>query len=191
MSDRAAALAAARASLEASADGELARGRRHAVLRALGDGGEGRGRRARLAREAAEQVLPLWRAERPGDRDPEQALALIDGVLEGSVDEATARRVAGRLWAHVDNLLLTAGLPAPLMVGHVASRALLSALLDEPLDPPDGDPAQTDDDTDPRRLDTAYLAAVAAAGGAPWEPDSDVERRRAFWRWWLDRAAAA
>jgi hypothetical protein len=190
MSDRAAVLAAARASLEARPDGQLVRGRRHAVLRTLGDGDEGRERRARLAREAAEHVLPLWRAERPGDRDPEQALALIDGVLDGSVDEATVRRVAGALWGHADNLVLTAGLPAPLQVGYAASRALLSALSDEPLDPP-GDPEQTDHGSDPRRLDTAFLAAGAAAGGGPWEPDSDVERRRAYWRWWLDRAAAA
>jgi Immunity protein Imm5 len=191
VSDLADPIATARADLAERADGQLVRGLRHAILRALGDGPEGRARRARLARRTVEHVLPLWEDERPGDHDPERALALIDAVLDGGADEAEVARVAGELWAHVDNLVVTAGREAPLHVGYAASRALSAALRDEPLDSPGGDPQATDQGRDPRRLDTAFMASGAVAGGPPWKPGTDAQARHAFWTWWLDQAAAA
>jgi hypothetical protein len=185
------AIDAARRDLSAREDGQLIRGRRQAVLRALGDGETGRARRARLARQTVEHVLPEWRAARPGDPDPEKLLEQIEGVLDGTVDAAEVNRAAGQLWAHVDNLILTTGPVAPLLVGYAASRALTSALRDEPLDPPDADPDRTDFGRDPRRLDTAFIAATAAAGGTPWDDAGDPEHRRRFWTWWLDHAGDA
>jgi hypothetical protein len=95
------------------------------------------------------------------------------------------------LWAHVDNLIATIGPEAPLHAGYAASKALRAALRDERLDPPDADPDRTDFGQDPRLLDTAFIASTAAAGGVPWKDAGDAERRRRFWSWWLDRAAAA
>jgi hypothetical protein len=191
VSDLAAQIATARADVAGREDGQLVRGRRHAILRALGDGTDGRARRARLARRTVEHVLPLWEAERPGDRDPERALALVDPVLEGAADEEDVVRVAGELWSHVDNLVVTAGREPPLHVGYAASRALTAALRDEPLDPPAADPRATDQGRDPRRLDTAFIAAGAVAGGPPWKLGTDAQARRHFWTWWLDQAATA
>jgi hypothetical protein len=188
VSDRAAAIEEARAALAAREDGVLERPQRHAVLRALGVGDAGRAARARLARESVERVLPLWHEVRPGDAAPGEALALIDRVLTGAGGRSDVIRVAGDLWAEVDDAVAADDLPG-LTVGYAASKALLAALDDEPLDPPEMDPPPTDDDVDFRRDDTAMFSASAAAGGAPWEPESDAGRRRAFWQWWLDRAA--
>jgi hypothetical protein len=191
MTDLPAQVDAARAELDEREDGQLIRGRRQGLLRALGDGDRGRGRRALLARETVEHVLPVWYAERPGDSDPARVLGLIDGALSATVDETEVRRAAGALWGHVDNLIATTGPEPPLHVGYAASRALLSALFDEPLDPADADPERTDYGRDPRRLDSAFLASTAAAGGAPWIPDSEAARRREFWQWWLQRVRVA
>lgn len=191
MSELEDAIAAARGDLDDRADGQLIRGRRHAVLRALGDGERGRARRARLARDTVVHVLPEWHAVRPGDEDPEALLAQVEPVLAGEIDAAEVQRAAGLLWAHTDNLIVTTGPEPPLHVGYAASKALRAALRDEPLEPPDTDPDQTDAGQDPRRLDTAYIAAIAAAGGAPRSDAGDPERRRRFWNWWLDRAADA
>jgi hypothetical protein len=185
------AIEAGRAALDEREDGELIRGRRHAILRALGDGEAGRARRARLARDTVEHVLPLWRKARPGDGDPERLLGLIDGALDGSVPDAEVRREAGRLWAHVDNLILTTAPESPLHVGYAASKALMAAVLDEPLDPPDADPEGTDAGQDPRRLDTAFIASTSAASGTSGDERGDPARRRAFWDWWLERAGEA
>ena len=149
MSELGAVVEAGHRDLNARDDGQLIRGRRHAVLRALGDGDAGRARRARLARDTVEHVLPRWQAVRPGDHDPQKLLAQIDGVLDGTVDAADASRAAGTLWAHADNLILTTGPEPPLLVGYAASKALTAALRDEPLDPPDADPELTDFGRDP------------------------------------------
>jgi hypothetical protein len=180
-------LADARAALAADPDGHLARPLRQAILRALGDGDDGRARRARLARATAEHVLPLWQAERPGDDDPQRALEMITGVLAGEIGEADARAAAGTLWAHVDNLVMTAGEEPGLHAGYAASKALMAAIGDEPLDPPGA--ALEDQGRDPRRLDTAFIAAGAVAAGPPWKAGSDATARRDFWSWWIDLAA--
>jgi Immunity protein Imm5 len=191
MSELQDAIEAARRDLNARADGQLIRGRRHAVLRALGGGETGRVRRARLAGDTVRHVLPLWQAVRPGDQDPAKLLEELEPVLAGKLDPTDVQRAAGMLWAHTDNLIVTTGPEAPMHVGYAASKALQAALRDEPLDPPDTDPDQTDFGRDPRRLDTAFIAAGAVAGGAPWDDGSDPEQRRQFWTWWLDRAAQA
>lgn len=191
MTDLQDAIEAGRRDLGARKDGQLIRGLRQPVLQALGDGERGRVRRTRLAKDAVLYVLPLWQTARPGDRDPDRVLAEIEPALAGALDAENIQREAGMLWAHTDNLILTTGPEAPLHVGYAASKALMAALRDEPLDPPDADPERTDFGRDPRRLDTAFIASGAAAGGAPWDEASDPERRRQFWTWWLDRAREA
>jgi Immunity protein Imm5 len=190
VSDLSAQLAAARADVAARPDGQLIRGRRHAILRALGDGDDGRAIRARLARGAVLHVLPIWHAARPGDGDPERVLDMIDAALDGSVDETEVRRAAGELWGRVDNLTVTTGPESPLHVGYAAAKALLAATFDEPLDSGDAEPDRTDAGCDPQQLDTAFIASTAAADGTPWMPESDPARRREFWEWWLNRVAA-
>ncbi|HEX5115491.1 MAG TPA: Imm5 family immunity protein [Pseudonocardiaceae bacterium] len=41
----------------------------------------------------------------------------------------------------------------------------------------------------PTEWTPCYLASLAEAGGATWEPDTDTAARRAYWRWYLDTAA--
>jgi hypothetical protein len=191
MSELSDAVEAARRDLAARADGQLLRGRRHPILRALGSGDAGRAARARLARDTVEHVLPEWHSVRPGDNDPQTLLDQIEPTLAGEVSAEDVQRAAGLLWAHTDNLIATTGPEPPLHVGYAAAKALRVALRDERLDPPDTDPDETDAGRDPRVLDTAFIASIAAAGGAPWNEASDPERRRQFWNWWLDRAGQA
>jgi hypothetical protein len=182
--------------LEADPRGDLPLGSREIVWAALGPhGGEpgrpgaGWRRRAQLAIATCEHVLPLWEQDRPGDTEPHKVLALARAALDGQADLEEARAQAGRLWARTDNITQLVGDPERAMVGYACAKAVDAVLYDETFDPDDLDPERTDDDRMPEQVDTAFMAAAAASGGLPTQPDTDIEARRAFWNWWLSQAA--
>ena len=76
----------------------------------------------------------------------------------------------------------------PVSAGYAAAQALMAAIEDEAFDPSSIDFHRTDNETDPNDRDAGYFAAVVASGGPPWDPFSNPEARRTFWRWWLAEA---
>lgn len=160
--------------LERDARGQLPRAVRREVWLALE-----RPARARLALAAAERSLSVWEAAWPEDDLPHQLLELAGGVSAGEL-EPDAEETATQL----DDLSTMSANKTAVAAGYAALEALRVAARDELLDEADA----TDETSSPELKDAAWLASVAIAGGPPWSAGADAERRRAFWRWWLEEA---
>jgi hypothetical protein len=187
-----AALDAAREALARSPRGDLPRSQREAIWIALGSpDGEGRKRRTALGRAAIEEVLPAWEGSWPGDRTPQELLALADAVIEGKTDrnQGLARRDAA--FDAMDDRSNRSRNQLPVGVGYGAAQTLATALGYQSLNPTEVHPDMDDGDVEPEEHDPSYFAAAVRAGGPPWDPASSVERRRAFWEWWLAQAVPA
>ena len=74
------------------------------------------------------------------------------------------------------------------MVGYAAIQLARAAITGGILENPDVNDETADIDVDPYLHDAFFLASVAHARGAPWESESDREKRKEFWIWWLTRA---
>ena len=191
------ALEAARSTLETHPRGELPRTSRMRVLAALGPRSRspeghpsGIGYRRRLAADEAcvRRVLPLWDSAHPDDDGPRRMLALADEVARGAVDPAEGQRLMDQFSAQVEALDPDAEGFVPGYVGDAAVQTVSTALSDYDLDPTD---ERLDEDLDPDELDAPFYAAVAVTGVGPHEPGDDAanhQRRRDFWRWYLDEA---
>lgn len=57
--------------------------------------------------------------------------------------------------------------------------------------PPFVNSGSTDDEVIPEFRDASYYASVAYSAGGPSDPNSDLERRRQFWTWYLTEAVPA
>jgi hypothetical protein len=183
------AIATARAALLRDPRGHLERGRREAVWAALGPkDDEGRARRTRVAEKSARRVLGIWKQHWPRDHVPERMLALADEVLGGSADRRSALRERDAAFTAMDSLSASTPAKAAVMSGLSAVQALTAAIRDEVFDPARTGVATKDEDVDPEDHDASYLAALAFAGGPPWDPNADPDARRAFWEWWLGEA---
>jgi hypothetical protein len=143
-----------------------------------------------LALLSIQHVLPLWEKARPFDRAPhlllEKAEKILAGVLTGQqVDEMN---LPG--WTYMDNV----GYKVPyadsswVLVGYGAIKVVDVAVRDENFDPTQINPQLTDDHLDPYDLDVAPTAAAAYADGFRWDSESDPQKRRQFWQWWLTEA---
>jgi hypothetical protein len=67
-------------------------------------------------------------------------------------------------------------------------QVLAAALWDERFDPGVTSFAVTDLDVNPTDLDASYFTAYIHCGGGTWDEQSDPEKRREFWEWWLTHA---
>lgn len=152
--------------------------------RDAGTFGDGHARRATLGILAAEKVLPIWDAWRPGDDRPRRFLDATRQAL-AAASAPVLDADLGLFDVELDNLATTPGNDAKLAVGWAAVAAYRVLLHDEPhmtqppvepvLDPPD----------------PAFEAARAAAGGWIFSAAADSTKRREFWRWWLHEAVPA
>jgi hypothetical protein len=150
----------------------------------------GLNRRVKLATLTIEKVMSLWEVAFPTDRTPHQALACVENILAGSLSTTAAEQEGGRLWAHCDDLSWRhEDKQSVIMVGYGAVQAIREASsADGPFGCEQVDESTTDIDVDPYTHDSAFCAAIAYSGGVPWQTNSDVEKRREFWTWWLTSA---
>lgn len=141
--------------------------------------------RIELAVIGVRQVLPLWQQKYPDIDIPEVALSTVEAIIEagGEVDASDA---FDELWGAVVHLSVERPFPE-VAVGFAAVQALSTAMYDESFDADDLDPEREDGD-DPESFDSAFYAAIAAAHGQPGVPDSDLQLRLEFWKWWLTGA---
>jgi immunity protein Imm5 of predicted polymorphic toxin system len=166
---------------------------RRAIWAALGPPtprGPGHRRRVDLDVRTVQRVLPIWQSAHADDDRPLQMLQLAQSVLDGTVDADSATRTRDRFEVEVQDLEDEDF--APGYVGDAAVHAVVTAEVDHQ---PDAFPPQTrDEDLDADQWDTSYYAAAAASGTAPGDPSDDnqsQERRRGFWRWYLEEAVPA
>jgi hypothetical protein len=180
-------LAHAREVLDQRADGELPLPERQAIRERFGpyepvDGAHappGLRRRVRLAELAARKVLPLWYADRPDDDEPERLLELAYDVLDRRVDPEEARREAHRFLNRMQELddLSDTGASAAEAARNVVRTAYSG-------DYSDRADEESEEAIEPSEWDPTFMASLAAAG----YPDASVEKRRAYWEWYLEAA---
>jgi hypothetical protein len=194
-----AAVQAARRSLDEDSQGELPLPQRVRIWTAMGpilrhDGralaGVGIHRRAALAMRCGLRVLPTWQRAANGNDLAERALASAKGCLRGQLSYEQGRAEFGQLWTSSDNLW-GHGLPTrSVYAAYSAVKVLDLVLHDAAFDPEHIPDDVMDADLDPYGWDASFYASAAEASFS-WEEDSDRERRRAFWRWYLDDAVPA
>ena len=148
--------------------------------------GVGWQRRTRLAILCAQYVLPIWHSIHPDNDGPEQMIALAEKLLQGDIERKAARRVRDKFDSEVDELLDEDREFAASYAGDTAVNAAVTAQVDEDIS--DYDEYEVDSDLQPDAWDAGYTAALAYAGGASWEQNASVERRREFWKWYVNEA---
>ncbi|WP_394831701.1 immunity protein Imm5 [Pendulispora rubella] len=188
------AVAAGEAALRAASDGALPLQHRRQIWLALGPVerqgnlvlvGEGAIRRSSLASAAVARVLPLWRSKWPNETTPEKLLSSVGEYIEGRLGRDDAIALADDFFATLEG-------EYPLedsvtSVGQAAVIALKTPIFERGLDPEYAH-CKADDELDPWGWDAAFAASIAAAEGAPWEQAGLADRRRDFWRWYLQQA---
>jgi hypothetical protein len=147
-------------------------------------------RRATLAVASVTRVLPSWERTLPDDKAPHELIRIIDDYFKCRVDQRMLHATRRSLWCQVDELVHR-GHGVEAMVGCAASCAAGTALVDEVFDPENLDPTASDLDRDAYQWDAGFYAAMVYAGGAPWNNDANVERRRQFWQWYIKEATPA
>jgi len=174
---------------------DLRPGYRVRLLRSLDVPGDrtrpcvGHRRRVRLGLLSVEKVLPAWDEAFPRDPTPRRALELAGQALTSPTDRAAVERECGSLWTHCDDLLWTHQEGQyRAMVGYAAIQLARAATTNGLLENPALHDGTAEIDVDPYLHDPFFLASVAHACGAPWEPEPQRGKRQEFWTWWLTRA---
>ncbi len=185
------ALTTADLALSESRDGHLPVSLRRAVWDAMGQYqftdeqfayGLGHLRRTTLACFAAEAALGVW-VRHGGDDQPGRVLDLVEHYLTGNADGEVLHEIGTELWNRAD--YLEEGPEA--WVIFATYHAVMVAFSDE-LAPAE---ATQESEDSLNEYDAGYYAACALANGHPGDPGSSMERRRAFWRWYLESAVPA
>ncbi len=149
---------------------------------------EGLMRRANLARLCAEHVLPIWREGFPEDDRPQWMLDAVRQYLTGRLSFDVAYDAKSNFWGKLEGLMCEGKRFNSIYAGFAAVNAITTALKDEYFGLPQNEETELDDDLDPYGWDASFLSSLAFAGGAAWEPQSSVGKRREFWQWYLKEA---
>jgi hypothetical protein len=138
-----------------------------------------------LACLTADKVLPLWERRFPEDRRPRQLLDLSKAYLRGEVSADDLGKQSSELETSITDMTDAEG-GSDQYAGLTAVKVSYVAESDEFFSELESD--DDDEDLDVWSWSPGYTASIAYSGGAPFQPESNVSRRREFWRWWLDEA---
>ncbi|UNI17065.1 hypothetical protein JDV02_003444 [Purpureocillium takamizusanense] len=131
----------------------------------------------RLERICADRAYAAWRSKFAHDDEPMQLLseALRDphnSSLPVALDS---------LYTKLDDALEPENFLA-VYAGFACLNTAYHAIAREMYDQ---DSENGEIDIDPQHWSPCFLASLVAAGGAPWEPNTDPVARREFWQWYL------
>ena len=94
------------------------------------------------------------------------------------------------LWSRCDDLALKfPNQQDVVFVGYGAVQVIREALCEGHFGCDQVVENTTDLDIEPYDFDASFCASVAFSRGAPWQSESNAERRLEFWTWWLKLAA--
>jgi hypothetical protein len=173
----------AKDALNKSSDGELPLRDRRALYRLIGSTDEdAKKTRAKLALLCARKVEPIWFRRWPNDDLPMRLNELSYQVIQELSAAGSLETVIGVSRQRLDDRLGEGPNLDATYAGFSALAAALATLYDEQMD----DPGNEDEgQIDPQEWDAAFYAALAESGGAKWESQSDRDKRRSFWLWYL------
>ena len=180
-------------------DCDLQPGRRASVREVL-DGISYSGIRSRQSRSlyleilSLERVLPVWGTIRLGASLPLDLISKAKLLLAGRGDAIkTHHMLAETYWPRFQNIPYDDNVPIDLeqCVCYGSIRLLEEAVISQKhpawkISKESIDMLVKNDELSPfQEWDVSYAASVVYAGGAPWEPRSNIGQRRIFWTWWL------
>jgi immunity protein Imm5 of predicted polymorphic toxin system len=127
----------------------------------------------------ARRAHPVWHSRFPHDDEP---MTLLEHALRDRDPALTP--ALNVLHTKLDDVLGT-GAFTPAYAGFACLATARHAVAGEIHD----QPAERGElDVPPTEWTPCYLASIAVAGGATWEPDTDAAARRAYWRWYTEQA---
>ncbi len=117
-------------------------------------------------------------------------IQLAQAIVADHIDALDANQQMGDFWTQADNcrsqLRRRTGNSAPACAGHAAAAAVAVALADKKaVDCASGEDDETNSYYD---WDVSYFASIAYAGGGLSNSNADIEKRREFWKWYLQEA---
>lgn len=187
------ALRTARAEVLADPRGILTLARRRRIWVAMDDPADAEAsyrHRTYLKIACVRHVQHLWYQAYPGDPRLEEMLTLTQALIDQAVDPQEAELKADKFQISVDGQKDSSdSIVRSKMIADAVHGTIVSAIYRDP-DFDTADPEEDDDELLPDALEPSYTCACAAAGGLNWQSDDevDVEARRAFWLWYLDKA---
>jgi len=142
-------------------------------------------RRVKLAELCAKKVLPVWNEVYSAEYDAEDILELTKDYLDGM---DTWKNCYEDFNDFMGCLIgLEDGPIKPYAAGRSIAHVLSAALYDEKFDLENMEP-NFEEDREVDRWDASFAASVAESGLYWYEDENNIEKRRAFWNWYLDEA---
>jgi Immunity protein Imm5 len=136
----------------------------------------------RLEEICAERAYPAWQALFPDDDEP---MALLRRAHQNPGDPALPSEL-NRLNTKLDDVLGTG--PEAFTAVYAGFACMTGARHVVDGDVRDQASERGEIEVSPLEWAPCFLASLVAAGGAVWEPDTDTDRRREYWRWYLMEA---
>lgn len=144
-------------------------------------------RRVKLATICVKKIIDIWNKVAANDKRPLEMLEVSEKYIEGSVDYEFVSKQLNNFMNDLINLGSDESYFKAALVGFAATHTVSIALSDERL-MVYGDDSDLDDDYDPESWDTSYYTSLAYTDNEPWDENSNVEKRREFWLWYITEA---
>ncbi|HOV26330.1 MAG TPA: Imm5 family immunity protein [Pseudobacteroides sp.] len=147
-------------------------------------------RRLKLARLSVEYVLHIWEEAAPEDKTPIELLNSIDLYIDGKIDWDSLWSMKNSFWTVVENYSVEDRFLVAAYVGFASIKATSTALFDEneEIEVDDEGNELLDEDLDPYTWDTAFYSSLAYSEYNSESEDAAIEKKREFWRWYLNVA---
>ena len=149
-------------------------------------------RRVHLAILSVQRVEPIWGAALPNNDGVKCMLRLAQDVVANRVDALDANQQMGDFWTQADNcrsqLRRRTGNSVAACAGHAAAAVAVALADKKPVDCASG---EDDESSNYYDWDVSYFASIAYANGGLSNSNADIEKRRAFWKWYLREAVPA
>jgi hypothetical protein len=149
-------------------------------------------KRVFLALQTIKHSLSLWEEKYTEDRMPYQIIDHIEKILQGTLvlENEEGLELYNHYWGYFDSKLSENpgnATSSQISIGYAAALCFYVAFFDEDFDANYIDD-NLEDAEDPYEMDVAQIVAIAYADGGTGDPDSNKEKRKEFWHWWLNEA---
>lgn len=142
-------------------------------------------RRVKLASLCVNKVLDIWKKVSQDD-NPIKMLSIAEQYINFKIDYDTAINKLGSFPDTLINLASDEKFYYVVEVGFASTYTVKIALRDEDL-LVYGDDTELDDNYDSFSWDASYYAAIAYSGSGPWD-NTNIDKRREFWLWYINEA---
>jgi hypothetical protein len=133
----------------------------------------------RLEERCARHGYRAWQAMFPDDDEP---MSLLERARQNP-DDSDLPRALNALNTKLDDVLGIG--PEAFTAAYAGFGCLAAARHAVAGDVHDRESEVGEIEVPPLEWSPCFLTSLVEAGGATWEPDTDTEARRSYWRWYL------